>query len=62
MSLDSKKAAEFLGCSVSFIRKAKQQGKLAYNQLGGRYTFEEADLLKLKTRVEPHNNANTELE
>lgn len=56
MSLDAKQAAEFLGCSVSFIRQAKAQGKLAYTQFGSRYTFEESDLLTLIKKVELSKN------
>lgn len=55
-------AAKILNCSVSFIRKAKQQGKLAFTSLGGRYTFDRNDVLKLRTKTEPHNNATDILE
>lgn len=54
--LTSVQAAEFLGCSVSFIRKQKQLGHLAFTQMGSRYTFEKQDLLKLIQKVEPHTN------
>lgn len=54
--LSAKEAAEFLKCSVSFIRKAKQEGKVGFTQLGGRYTFTKEQLLTLVKKVEPHNN------
>lgn len=56
--LTALEAAEFLGCSVSFIRKARQQGLVAYTQFGSRYTFEKKDLLTLIKKVEPHTNTN----
>lgn len=54
--ITAQQAAELLNCSISFIRKAKQQGKLAFTSLGGRYTFERQDVLKLRKKTEPHNN------
>lgn len=60
--LTAAQAAELLGCSVSFIRKAKHQGKLAFISLGGRYTFDKNDVLKLRTKTEPHTNDIIELE
>lgn len=63
-NLTAAEAAQFLGCSVSFIRKAKQRGELPYTQLGSRYTFDKNDVLNLVKRVghEPHNNDTAILE
>lgn len=52
--LDANEAAAFLGCSVSFIRKAKAQNKVGFTQIGSRYTFSKDALLKLIKKVEPH--------
>lgn len=52
--LDAVGAAALLGCSVSFIRNQVKNGRLAYTQLGNRYSFEQDDVLKLIKRVEPH--------
>jgi len=60
--LTAPEAAQLIGCSVSFIRKSKQQGKLAYIAIGNRYTFNRQDVLNLVKKVEPHNNDNIDLE
>ena len=60
--LTAPQAAALIGCSVSFIRKSKQQGRLAYTAIGNRYTFEKNDVLDLVKKVEPHNNDNIDLE
>lgn len=56
--INMRQAAIFLGVSISQIRKATSEGRLAHFKIGNRFYYLETDLLSLIQRVEPHNNGN----
>ena len=45
-------AAETYGCSMRYIRKLIEQGKLYHEMEAGSYMVAEADISKFKARVE----------
>jgi CRISPR/Cas system CSM-associated protein Csm2 small subunit len=46
-----RKAAELYGCSMRYIRKMAEEGKIASEIVAGSYLVAEADVAKIKARV-----------
>lgn len=60
--LTATEAAQFLGTSISFIRKSTQNGSLVYYRLGNRFYYLESDLLSLIKKITPPDNGEFDLE
>ena len=48
--ISCREAAELYPCSMRYIRKLCQAGRLAYEEVGGTYMVDRAELLKLANR------------